>query len=236
VTAAKRSAAKLSVERLGACELFSAFSAGARQRVLELSRVVECAPGEQLFGEGEACDALYLLLEGAVKVHKISPAGKEQVLRQFRPSQVFGVQPVFVPNGRYPAGAVALEPSQVLRVPKAGLIKLLKSEPDLMLKALGQVSVQLQYMVHLAESMSLASVPQRLAEQLLAMAKAQGGPKAGQVLTLDRSQSQLAAELGTVREVLGRALHKLRKRGILDVKGRRITLLEPSRLEALESD
>lgn len=234
--AGKNSVAKLNVERLGACELFSAFSAAARARVLELGRVVDCPAGAQLFTEGEACDALYLLLEGAVKVHKVSPAGKEQVLRHFRPSQVFGVQPVFVPNGRYPASAVAVEPSQVLRVPKAGLIKLLKSEPDLMLKALGQVSVQLQYMVHLAESMSLASVPQRLAEQLLAMAKAQGGPRPGQVLELDRSQSQLAAELGTVREVLGRALHKLRKKGILGVQGRRITLLDPRALADLKSD
>jgi CRP/FNR family transcriptional regulator len=175
-------------------------------------------------------------LDGSVKVHKVSPGGKEQVLRQFKPSQVFGVQPVFVQGGRYPAGAVALEPSQVLRVPKAGLIRLLKAEPDLMLKALGQVSSQLQYMVHLAESMSLASVPQRLAEKLLALARAAGGPRAGQVLELDNSQSQLAAELGTVREVLGRALHKLRKQGVLDVQGRRITVLDPERLQALEGD
>jgi CRP/FNR family transcriptional regulator len=236
VPAVPAPSSKLSVERLGACELFSAFSAAARKRVLELSRLCGYSPGQQIFAEGEACDALYLLLEGTVKVHKVSPAGKEQVLRQFKPSQVFGVQPVFVPNGRYPASAVAVDEAQVLRVPKPGLIKLLKTEPELMLKALGQVSIQLQYMVHLAESMSLATVPQRVAEELLALAKAAGGPKPGQILVLDRSQSQLAAELGTVREVLGRTLHKLRKQGILAVEGRRITLLDPARLATLESD
>lgn len=221
----------LGVARLGQCELFGAFSTAARKKVLGFSRACSYEPGQQLFAEGQPCLALYLLLDGAVKIHKISMGGKEQVLRQLKPGQIFGAPPLFMPSGVYPATAVALEPSQVLCVPKDGLIRLLKTEPDLMLKALGQVSQQAQNMVRLAESISLSSVPERLAEHLLTLAKAQGGPKTDQVLILEQSQTELAAMLGTVREVLGRNLHRLRKEGVLDVSGRRIVLRDPERLK-----
>lgn len=220
----------LGIARLGQCELFSAFSTAARKKVLGFSRSCSYQVGQQLFAEGQPCQALYLLLDGAVKIHKISVGGKEQVLRQLKPGQIFGAPPLFMPQGVYPATAVALEPSQVLCVPKDGLIRLLKTEPDLMLKALGQVSQQAQLMVRLAESISLSSVPERLAAHLLALAKAEGGPKAGQVLVLEQSQTELAAQLGTVREVLGRNLHRLRKEGILEVSGRRIVLRDPDQL------
>jgi CRP/FNR family transcriptional regulator len=220
----------LGVARLGQCELFGAFSTAARRKVLGFARQCRFEPGQQLFEEGQPCLALYLLLDGAVKIHKVSLGGKEQVLRQLKPGQIFGAPPLFMPNGVYPATAVALELSQVLCVPRDALIRLLKEEPDLMLKALGQVSLQAQSMVRLAESISLSSVPERLAAHLLALAKAGGGPKAGQVLMLEQSQSELAAQLGTVREVLGRALHRLRKEGVLEVKGRRIVLLAPQAL------
>jgi CRP/FNR family transcriptional regulator len=222
----------LGVARLGQCELFSAFSVAARRKVLGFSRACSFAPEQQLFAEGQPCVSLYLLLEGAVKIHKISMGGKEQVLRQLKAGQIFGAPPLFMPQGVYPATAVALKPSQVLCVPKEGLIRLLKTEPDLMLKALGQVSQQAQMMVRLAESISLASVPERLAEYLLALAKAEGGPRAGQVLQLPQSQTELAAQLGTVREVLGRNLHRLRKEGVLEVSRRRIVLCDPERLRA----
>ncbi len=231
-----RGSLALGIERLGQCELFSAFSTAARKKVLGFSRHCHFTAGQQLFAEGEPCQALYLLLDGAVKIHKVSAGGKEQVLRQLKPGQIFGAPPLFMPHGVYPATAVALGPSDLLCVPKDGLIRLLKEEPELMLKALGQVSQQAQFMVRLAESMSLASVPERLAEHLLALARAEGGPRPGQVLQLAQSQSELAAQLGTVREVLGRNLHRLRKEGVLEVDGRRIVLKDPARLGAPARD
>lgn len=219
------------LDQLARSELFGAFTPAARRKVMAFSRVCRFEPGQRLFDEGAPCQAMYLLLQGAVKIHKVSPAGKEQVLRQLRPGQIFGAPPLFMPDGRYPATAVALAASRALCVPKNALLRLLKEEPDLMLKALGQVSAQAQAMVRLAESISLSSVPERVAGHLLALARAQGGPRPGQVLELATSQAELAAQLGTVREVLGRTLHKLRREGVLEVKGRRIVLLQPQRLE-----
>lgn len=221
---------KQGVLRLGECEFFNEFSASARRKVLGFSRLCRLEPENLLFEEGAACEALHLLLDGAVKMNKISANGKEQVVRLVKPGQIFGAAPLFSPQGVYPATAVAVRESQVLSIPKADLIRLLKAEPDLMLKVLSYVAQHLQDMMRLAESMSLDPVPKRVAEHILKLARAAGGPKAGQALLLAQSQTQLAAELGTVREVLGRTLHRLRKEGVLDVKGRQITIRQPGRL------
>jgi CRP/FNR family transcriptional regulator len=223
-------------ERLASCELLGEFPSEARRELLTFSEPKSLAAGRRLFVEGEPCQALHLLLEGAVKMNKVSPEGKEQVVRLLRPGQIFGAAPLFTPEGVYPATAVALRPSRVLVVPKHPLIRLLKREPELMLKVLGYVSQHLQQMMHLAESVSLQSVPVRVAELLLREAARQGGPRVGQRLELGRSQTELAAELGTVREVLGRILQRWRKAGILELERGGIRLLNPEALRvAVES-
>jgi CRP-like cAMP-binding protein len=221
------------LELLAKAEFFSEFSPGERQEVLNASRILALEQGDCLFEEGAACDALYLLLQGAVKMSKISSEGKEQVLRHLEPGQVFGAAPLFSPQGAWPALAVALEPSRVLCVPKPRLLALLKRDPELMLKVLGVVAGHLQELMRLLESVSLDKVPRRLAQYLLRLAKQQGGPKAGQVLDLKQSQAALAAELGTVREVVSRALRRFQKEGTLKVDGQQLTLLLPQALEEI---
>lgn len=220
----------LSADKLSKCELFGEFTAQARKSILEFSELRRLVAGQELFGEGEPCGALHLLLEGAVKMHKISPDGKEQVIRQLKPGQVFGAAPLFTPESTYPVTALALRASSVLVVPKDPFIRYLKHEPDMLLKVLAHVSQHLQQMMHLAETVSLDKVPKRVAAFLLKEAERTGGPRKGQVLDLARSQSEWAAELGTVREVLGRVLQRWKKDGLLKVEQRRIVLLDPAAL------
>ena len=223
----------ITARQLGDCEFFNEFPEGARRKILALSGLRSLEAGATLFEEGQPCQALHLLLAGDVKMHKLSAEGKEQVIRRLKPGQIFGAAPLFTPQGTYPATAVALLPSVVLFVPKAELIRFLKQEPERFLKVLAFVSQHLQEMMRLAETVSLDKVPKRLAGLLLALAREQGGPKPGQVLKMQRSQAEMAAELGTVREVLGRALHQFQKQGLLQVDGRRIVLQKPEGLEDL---
>jgi CRP/FNR family transcriptional regulator len=224
--------AALNAERLAKCELFGEFTAEARRNIIAFSELRRLGAGQVLFSEGEPCGALHLLVDGAVKMNKVSPDGKEQVIRQLKPGQIFGAAPLFTPESSYPATALALRASRVLVVPKAPFIRFLKREPEMLLKVLGHVSQHLQQMMHLAETVSLDRVPKRVAAFLLQEAKRAGGPRQGQVLDLARSQSEWAAELGTVREVLGRVLQGWKKRGLLRVEPRRIVLLDPAGLRA----
>ena len=221
----------IDLAQLARCEFFSEFSAVDRRALAAFSSLKRLDAGEVLFEEGQPCQALHLVLAGEVKMNKISPEGKEQVIRRLGPGQLFGAAALFTPQGAYPATAEALHPSVVLKVPKAQLIPFLKRRPDMFLKVLAFVSQHLQDMMRLAESVSLDTVPKRAADLLLTLAKKDGTPRPGQVLQLKSSQAELAAELGTVREVLGRALHQFQKQGWLEIKGRKIVLLDPQALE-----
>src|SRR5665213_1946583 len=214
----------ITTKQLAACEFFNEFPEGARRKILALSGLKNLETGATLFEEGQACQALHLLLAGDVKMHKLSVDGKEQVIRRLKPGQIFGAAPLFTPKGTYPATAVAVQPSVVLFVPTTDLSRFLKEEPDRFLKVLAFVSQHLQDMMRLAETVSLDKVPKRLADHLLALAREQGGPRPGQILRLERSQAELAADLGSVREVVGRALHQFQKQGLLQREDRKICM------------
>ncbi len=218
---------------LAGCELFGEFDEAGREELLAGSSLRRLASGERLFVEGEPCAALHLLLDGEVKMHKLSAQGKEQVVRRLKPGQIFGAAPLFTPGGTFPATAVALAPSRVLSVPKARLLAFLERRPGRFLRVLSFVSQHLEQMMRLAERVSLESVPRRLAGRLLELGREQGGPKPGQVVRLGRSQSELAADLGTVREVLGRTLRRFRERGLLRMSGRNVVLLDPEGLASV---
>jgi CRP/FNR family transcriptional regulator len=128
---------------------------------------------------------------------------------------------------------VALESSCVLSVPKSRFVAMLLAKPELFLKVLAFMSLHVQEMMRLVESVSLDKVPRRLAQALLKTAKTQGGPRRGQVVRLGRSQTALAAELGTVREVVSRSLRQMREGGIILLEGQQVTLLEPAALEKI---
>ena len=230
VKAAPDTVKTLEPAQLSNCEFFGDFSTAERRQILAVSRVHKLGSGEQLFAEGEPCGALHLVLQGELKMSKISEDGKEQVMRHIRKGQVFGAAPLFTPKGIFPATAVSLEPSSVLSVPKEKLVALFRKNPELGLKALAFVSQHLQEMMRLVESVSLDKVPRRLASHLLKLAEAQNGPKPGQALRLGQTQSALAAELGTVREVVGRTLRQFESKGWIAMQGDGLILKDPEAL------
>lgn len=224
---------QVSSAQLAKCEFFSEFSDASRKKILAFSVARRLDSGEVLFEAGQPCKALHLLLDGEVKMNKVNAEGKEQVIRHLRPGQIFGAAPLFTPQGVFPATAVALRPSLILSVPKPELIRFLKAEPELFLKVLAFISQHLQDMMKLAERVSLDSVPKRVADYLLRLAREQGGPKAGQVLLLQLTQSELAAELGSVREVVGRTLQEFHKQGLIEMQRGKILLKQPEGFSGL---
>lgn len=218
--------------QLKGVEFFGEFSEAERSQIVAVSRIHPLKSGAQLFAEGEPCQALHLVLEGELKMSKVNEDGKEQVMRHIRKNQVFGAAPLFSPRGIYPATAVALQPSSVLSVPKEKLLALFRMNPELGLKALAFVSQHLQQMMRLVESVSLDKVPRRLASHLLELAASEKGPRPGQLLRLRQTQSALAAELGTVREVVGRTLRQFEGKGWISVQKDAIVLKDPGALRS----
>jgi CRP/FNR family transcriptional regulator, dissimilatory nitrate respiration regulator len=166
-----------------------------------------------------------------VNVHRVSAAGKEQVIHVFRAGESFAEAALATPMG-YPADARAVEPTQVLLVEKRGFIELLKRQPELALRMLAGMSQHLRVLVGLVEDLTLKDVETRLANWLLKRCPAPASDRE-HTFALPMTKRVLAAELGTVSETLSRTLAKFREQGFLAVQGSRITLRSPGRLNAL---
>ncbi len=216
---------------LRACQLFSGLP---QEGVLSIAgfvvpRLLE--KEETLFREGERCDGFYVVQSGAIKVHRVNAMGKEQVISVFRAGQSFA-EAALVSEGGYPADACAIEPSSVLRVPKADFTELLRAQPELAFRMLASMSQHLRGLVGLLDDLKLKDVESRLAHWLLKKCPKPPGT-APVELKLRQTKRVLAAELGTASETLSRTLAKFRDRDLIQVNGNTITVIDPSRLDEL---
>lgn len=185
--------------------------------------------GEAIFTDGEAADGFYVIVTGRVKIFKLSPEGKEQVLHLVGFQEPFGEVPVFA-GGNFPAHAQALEESLLLFFPRTAFIDLIRSDPSLAMNMLAVLSRRLRQFTGLIEGLSLKEVPARLASYLVYLSdRAKDDP----FVQLDIPKTLLANVLGTIPETVSRVLGKMASEGLIEVEGRRIRLLDRKRLAAL---
>jgi CRP/FNR family transcriptional regulator, dissimilatory nitrate respiration regulator len=213
---------------LRCCQLFSGLPADELAIIAAFTIPHSLAKGEYLFHEGEPSRGCYLVQSGAVKVHRVSAAGKEQVIHIFRAGESFAEASLASPTG-YPADACTLEPGTVLLIPKAPILDLIGRRPDLAIRMLGSMSAHLRVLVSMLDDLTLKDVETRLLNWLV-----KHSPKGqARVITLPGTKRVLAAELGTSSETLSRTLASLRQRKIIATAARTITVLSPSALAAL---
>jgi CRP/FNR family transcriptional regulator len=179
---------------------------------------------EQLFAEGDPCTGLYLVAAGKVRIFKLSPAGREQILAVEGPGSSFAELPVF-DGGNYPAAASAMEDTEVLFISRKDFQSFCREHPDVGLKVIEVVGSRLRRLVGLIEELSFTTVRQRLIALILRLAQAEGvRSNEGIRIELTKSHQDLASELGTVRELVSRNLSRLEAEGFLDVEGRKIVV------------
>ncbi|MBM3299963.1 MAG: Crp/Fnr family transcriptional regulator [Deltaproteobacteria bacterium] len=185
--------------------------------------------GATIFSEGEEAGGFYVATEGRVKIFKLSPDGKEQIIHIFGPREPFGEVPVFE-GGRFPAHCEALERTVTLYFPRAAFVALIKDNPALALNMLAILSRRLRIFLTLVDNLSLKEVPGRLAAHLLYLSDREQGTD---TLELDISKGQLASLLGTIPETLSRILTKMSKNEIIDIDGRRVHIRDREALKDL---
>ena len=186
--------------------------------------------GELLFGEGDSCAGLFLVATGKIRIFKLSPAGREQVLAVEGPGSSFAELPVF-DGGNYPASASALEDAEVLFISRKDFQNFCREHPEVALKVIAVVGARLRRLVGIIEDLSFTTVRQRLIALILQLTQTSGTPsKEGVRVELTKTHQDLAAELGTVRELVSRNLSRLQAEGFLDVDGRKIIVKDLSAL------
>ncbi len=208
-------------------ELFSGLSADDLEQLAARARACDYREGEVLFYEGDACLGVHLITAGAVKIVKTTPSGRQLVLAtQPAPATVAEV-PVF-DGGPYPATVIATEASRAYLIPRNDFLGFCKLRPELALRFLEVFGGRLRQLVFLMERITFGNVRQRLAQRLLDFAQAAGS----KAFTMEETHEEMAAHLGTVREVVTRNLGRFQGEGLIRLNRREIELLDTEGLRA----
>jgi len=186
---------------------------------------------ELLFAEGDNCEGMYVVQSGAIKVFKMADTGREQVLVIERAGSTVGELPVF-DGGNLPASAAALEDSSLLFLPKREFLSLCRQNSEVAFAVIRSLAWRFRYMTSLVEELSLKEVSHRLARFLRDRALAVGvRTKMGIEFPLEETNQQIAAEIGTVRDLVSRNLRRLVDRKIIKMERRKVIVLNMADLE-----
>lgn len=200
-------------------EVLEAVAAVAHQRRYALDEII--------FLEGDPCAGLFVVQSGRVKIFKTSLKGREQSLHFVGPGHSFNDVAV-LDGGPNPATVMAVEPTTCLVIDRDAMVRLVETYPALAMAVIESIARRARHLVGLVEDLSFRSVQARLAKLLLE--QAQASSREGQVPRL-MTQQEMAARLGTVREVVGRALRALEDRGVIRIHRHRIIILDREELE-----
>ncbi|OCC14936.1 Hcp transcriptional regulator HcpR (Crp/Fnr family) [Dissulfuribacter thermophilus] len=194
--------------------LFSGLSEENLQLFLKIAAKKVFKKGEMIFSEGDAATGFYVVLNGFVRIFKVSNQGREQTLHILGPGEPFGEVAVFV-GIEYPAFAAAMEKCETLFFPKDSFIAMIKEHPSIALSMLGVLSMRLRSFTRMIEDLALKEVHQRLAAYLLALSGLGDGKEAKEI-RLNVSKNLLSTILGTSPETLSRAFKKMEENGLLE--------------------
>ncbi|HRN19258.1 MAG TPA: Crp/Fnr family transcriptional regulator [Trueperaceae bacterium] len=213
-------------EILARCPLFAELADEDVQALALVARRRNLESGESLFMAGARAKGLAVVVSGRVKVYVISPAsGREVVLTMEHPFNAVA-ELVSLDGGPYPASAEAAEASEVLWLEQSGFQRVLRERPQVALHLMGMLGRRLRRLVALVEQISFQEVIQRLARYLLEVAQS------GVPFVLD-TNGVIAAQLGTVPELVSRNLSRLHAGGIVELQGRKVTGLDFAQLEEM---
>jgi CRP/FNR family transcriptional regulator, dissimilatory nitrate respiration regulator len=216
---------------IGSVPLFKGLPPAQLELVASIGSIHSAGRGERIFSEGEEANGFYLVVRGRVKIFKLSPDGKEQVLHIVGFPEPFGEVPVFA-GGSFPANAQPIEDTLLVFLPRKAFVGLIKTDPSLAMNMLALLSRRLMQFAGLIEELSLKEVPSRLASYLLYLNKR--NPDSS-TIELDISKTLLSNVLGTIPETISRVLTKMTTEKIIDVDGRRISLTDMERLRQISS-
>ncbi len=192
---------------------------------------------ELIFRQGSSATGFFVVKMGRVKVFKLSPIGKEQILNIFEQGDNFA-EVAALDGQPFPASAAALERVELIFFPRQVFLALLRQDPDIAINMLISLSQHSRHLVSIIEDLSFKDVPQRLAAYLLNLCdvssqKSSDRSKLINFVTLDLTKTQLAAALGTIPATLSRAFYRLSSEGIIAVNGSQIEVLNRDRLQDL---
>jgi len=201
------------IERARTIAGFPIFSGLSEDHLIMLARMArprKLKRKETLFREGEPALGFFLLVVGKIKLIKISPGGKEQILHFVHAGNSFAEAAIYI-DQKYPAFAEALEDSELLFIPKEEFTELLGSNNDLAVNLIAHLAHYLHLLTRKVEELSLLDATSRLCRHLAAHMDRETG-----MVELPVGKGQTATSLGMAVETFSRTLTRLKDDGIVE--------------------
>src|SRR5262245_1012451 len=219
------------VELIRQIPYFRSLPHAALQTVATTLRERLYQSGDVIFRWGDRSEGLGVVLRGRVRTVIASTEGREQVLKVFGPGRTFGDIPVFDDEPQ-PADAVSVSESIVVFIPQVDLLERLRRHPDAAIDVIRLFATRLRAYKQMVEDLALRSVVARVARLLVDRGRgAQTLVEEPPSSNPEYTQEEIAAMVGSVREVVQRALKTLEHAGLIQMARARIQIID---LEALE--
>ncbi|MFZ1321242.1 MAG: Crp/Fnr family transcriptional regulator [Ignavibacteria bacterium] len=222
--------------------LFSDLNENELDKIYSHSNIKTFDKGEMIFFDTEPYIGFYIVIEGSVKIFKISKDGREHVIHFIFPANTFAEAPLFEHYEKikreeftYPANSMALESNTKLMLIRSDVFyNLLEKNKTICFKMLSGLSKKLRHLNSHIDSIS-QGVPRRLAKFLLDELKL-SSEKSKSTIELKISKHDLASYLGTIDETLSRCLKKLQENKVIIVKGKKIQITDRMVLKKAASE
>ncbi len=185
--------------------------------------------GESVFTEGSKPSGVFCLKKGKIKIHKTGSHKKEQILRFAREGELLGTR-AMIRNEYFTSSATSIEESVLCFIPKHEFISELKKENNLKSFVLGNLSNNLKIAEDKITQLSISSIAQRLAIVILRLIEVYGFEKDGKTVAIELTREEMANLVGAVNETTIRLLSKLRKKKLISLNGRKLSVLDHSAL------
>jgi len=212
------------LEALASSELFGSLPPALAQEVASRSTLKSVRRGERVWSHGEPSAAIAVVVSGRMKCWSPGHDARQWVNAVVRPGGVCGLAAA-IDGGPHACNAEPLERSRVVLVPTSVLKSLMERVPAFSRLVAGALARDVRRVLSVCEDVTLRTPVERLARFLVAQAGGNG------VVELRETQTQIAAQLGTVREVVGRGLRHLESRGVISRTGRVVRVLRPRDLD-----
>lgn len=183
--------------------------------------------GVDLFAMGDPANAFFFIIDGWVKLYRMTRDGEEAIINVFAPGETFAEAAVFGPHQRYPVNAQAVEKTEILEIPRALFVNKIKEDSDFALRILGSISARQRSLIQQIEQVTVKSAPQRIGAFLLRLCPPD---KENNIeVNLPYDKSLIARRLNIQPETFSRALAKLKPYGV-NMDGRRVTIEDMEKL------
>jgi CRP-like cAMP-binding protein len=183
---------------------------------------------DQLFRQGDSCDALYILMTGSVKTEMITENGNLLGVEIINAPRPLAPAFIFSSNNRFPVDVIAIEDVEVLRIPKDEVVRLMTTHPDFMQQFLKHNANRTQFLTNRLQLLSIKTIKGKIAHFLLEQVNEEG-----MSFSINRNQTELAEFFGVARPSLARSLSEMIEEGVLTVDKKKYTILDIKKLRNL---